>query len=98
MRTFYNDRGGFGMNLTLPSGVRALLISNVVIFLVGSALPGVGNWFGLTPAMVIKGAVWQLFTYLFLHAGIGHILFNMLSLWMFGSVLEGTWGRQRFLR
>ena len=100
MRTFYNDRGGssFGFNMTLTSAVRALIIANVVVFLVGNALPAFGRWFGLVPEMVVRGAIWQPFTYLFLHAGIGHILFNMLSLWMFGTVLEGTWGSQRFLR
>jgi membrane associated rhomboid family serine protease len=42
--------------------------------------------------------VWQLFTYMFLHGGIGHLLFNMLALWMFGLPLEQTWGTRRFLK
>jgi membrane associated rhomboid family serine protease len=42
--------------------------------------------------------VWQLFTYMFLHGGIGHLLFNMLSLWMFGITLEQTWGTRNFLK
>jgi len=37
-------------------------------------------------------------TYMFLHAGIGHILFNMLALWMFGVELERLWGTIFFLR
>jgi membrane associated rhomboid family serine protease len=37
-------------------------------------------------------------TYAFLHAGVGHLFFNMLGLWMFGSELEQVWGRQRFIR
>jgi membrane associated rhomboid family serine protease len=41
---------------------------------------------------------WQVVTYAFLHAGLGHLFFNMLGLWMFGSELEQTWGRQRFIR
>jgi membrane associated rhomboid family serine protease len=42
---------------------------------------------------------WQLFTYMFMHdlSGIMHIFFNMLGLWMFGSVLERHWGSGRFL-
>jgi membrane associated rhomboid family serine protease len=42
--------------------------------------------------------VWQLVTYMFIHAGIGHILFNMLALWMFGTEFERLWGTRRFLR
>ena len=44
--------------------------------------------------------IYQLFTYLFLHSpfGFGHILFNMLALWMFGSDLERAWGTKRFLQ
>ena len=36
--------------------------------------------------------VWQLVTYMFLHGGVFHILFNMLALWMFGAELERMWG------
>ena len=41
---------------------------------------------------------WQLVTYGFLHStqGIGHILFNMFALWMFGVQLENVWGSRRF--
>ncbi len=61
-------------------------------------------WLGLVPYTVLHGfpgapvpAIWQIITYSFLHAGILHILFNMLSLWMFGATLEQDWGKQRFL-
>ena len=47
--------------------------------------------FGLTPAAVIGSlAVWQLVTYIFLHGGFFHILFNMFALWMFGRELESA--------
>ena len=39
---------------------------------------------------------WQLITYAFLHGSMGHLFFNMLGLWMFGSELESIWGRQRY--
>jgi membrane associated rhomboid family serine protease len=42
--------------------------------------------------------VWQLATYMFLHGGIFHILFNMLALWMFGTDLERRWGTRYFLK
>ena len=40
---------------------------------------------------------YQFFTYMFLHAGFTHILFNMFALWMFGSVIERVWGPKKFL-
>ena len=42
--------------------------------------------------------VWQLATYMFLHGGLFHILFNMLALWMFGTELERIWGTRYFLK
>ncbi len=86
-----------------PSGVKWLLITNIGIFVVyfllsRSELGHLFRLFYLTPLAVIDHfAIWQLVTYMFLHAGIGHILFNMLSLWMFGADLESTWGTKRFL-
>ncbi len=41
--------------------------------------------------------LYQIVTHLFMHGGLGHLFFNMLSLWMFGSVLENYWGSKRFL-
>ena len=55
------------------------------------------EWFGLSPTKVLlHGFVWQPFTYLFLHGGILHILFNLLYLAMFGADLEHTWGSRKF--
>jgi membrane associated rhomboid family serine protease len=54
--------------------------------------------FGLTPYLVTHSFfIWQLATYIFLHGGVLHILFNMLGLWMFGSDLERHWGSRRFV-
>lgn len=102
--TRYRSRSAL-FNWSFPNGVKWLLIANVAIFLVdffGSFVSGdeIFGPFKLVPNQVIHGAVWQLFTYLFLHslAGPGHILFNMLGLWMFGAPIEQTWGTRRFLQ
>ena len=51
------------------------------------------------PADVLQASVWQVVTYMFLHGErIGHIFFNMLALWMFGTELERRWGTPFFLR
>src|SRR6266403_1181913 len=88
-----------------PSGVKWLLISNVAIFILRffAQLTGVDGpikiFFSLIPVAVVKEFfIWQLATYLFLHGGISHILFNMLALWMFGADLENVWGTRRFLQ
>ena len=55
-------------------------------------------WFSLQSDLVIhRFYVWQLVTYLFLHGGWFHIIFNMFALWMFGSDLESKWGGRKFL-
>ncbi len=89
-----------------PQGVKWLLISNIALFVLYyfSVLTGYQNLFepfGLVPGDVVRRLqVWQLVTYMFLHDpfSFSHILFNMLTLWMFGADLERTWGRQAFLK
>jgi membrane associated rhomboid family serine protease len=41
--------------------------------------------------------IWQLFTYMFLHAGLMHLFFNMFLLWMFGKQIESIWGAKKFI-
>ena len=53
---------------------------------------------GLVPTLVLHyGMIWQLVSYSFLHAGVMHVLLNMLMLWMFGAQEEIDWGSKRFL-
>ena len=104
--TRYPGRG-FGVSGYFPRGVKWLLIINAAIFIffffLGLTDTGV-SWalaiFGLRAASFLRGAFWQPVTYMFLHdpTGFGHILFNMLTLWMFGADLEREWGTQRFLK
>jgi membrane associated rhomboid family serine protease len=42
--------------------------------------------------------VWQVVSYMFLHDGPWHLIFNMLVLWLIGSALEREWGGKQFLR
>jgi membrane associated rhomboid family serine protease len=89
---------------SFPAGVKWLLIINTAIFglsLLAGRL-GFGNQmllFALVPETVVHSfTIWQLVTYMFLHGGISHILFNMLTLYWFGPDIERTWGFQRFLK
>jgi membrane associated rhomboid family serine protease len=97
--------GGFSL---FPPVIKALLVINGVVWLLLDVLlppfrihdipifaifaeylalwpPGENFW------------PWQLLTYMFLHGGLFHLLFNMLALWMFGMELEMVWGSRRFL-
>ena len=42
-----------------------------------------------------EGELWRLLTYQFLHANLGHIMFNMIALWFFGPVVEERFGHWR---
>ena len=77
--------------------IRALLIASVAIFVLQQILEkaaGVNlmEWLGFVPAQLVRGHIWQLFTYSFLHSGLFHLLFNLLVLWTVGSELEDLWG------
>jgi len=83
----------------LPPVTRALLLINVAAFCIDYFIgPLFTRVFGLWPLAGGLFLPWQVVTYAFLHAGLGHLFFNMLGLWMFGSELEQVWGRQRFIR
>lgn len=94
--------GGMGMT----PGVKALLIANVAVFIVQTVMRDYGghevgsmtSLLGFIPGRAIFGLeIWRFVTYMFLHGGISHILFNMLGLWMFGAQIESHWGRGPFL-
>jgi membrane associated rhomboid family serine protease len=79
--------------------VRALIVLNVAGYLLPLVVPALTIWLGLVPALVVeRWWVWQPVTYMFLHGGLFHLLFNMLALWMFGVDLERRWGTRFFAR
>jgi len=83
----------------VSTALKALIGANVAVFLAQVFFPIVTDVLGLRPVFVLRGFwVWQLVTYMFLHGGIFHILFNMLALWMFGAELEQVWGTRYFLK
>ena len=83
----------------ISTTLKALIGANVILFLAQLFFPVVTDVLGLRPAFVLRGFwIWQLATYMFLHGGLFHILFNMLALWMFGAELEQVWGTRHFLK
>ena len=88
----------------IPIVTKNLLIVNVVAFLVcylfGKDASGnfiLNDILGLHFFMASDFHVYQLITYMFMHGGFEHIIFNMFALWMFGCVVERVWGAKKFL-
>lgn len=110
-RDYTQDGGGYHerpqMRLAMPSltpGVKWLLIINVAIFVGSVAIRPlgalIGNLFAVnTLSWHTMIQVWRLVSYQFLHdlGGFGHIFFNMLLLYMMGTILERHWGTKRFV-
>jgi membrane associated rhomboid family serine protease len=105
----YTRDYGYRFNISgyFPRAIKILCIVCVAMFLIqdlSRVIYGAAGWnfwlewFGLVPAYITHyGFVWQLATYLFLHATILHIFFNLLYLVMFGADLEHMWGARKFI-
>jgi membrane associated rhomboid family serine protease len=74
-----------------------LIAINVLVFAAEYVFPQVGGYLAMTPALVLSGAVWQPFTYMFAHANLTHLLLNMLGLLFFGTAVEKELGSKEFL-
>jgi membrane associated rhomboid family serine protease len=96
--TYYRYRFSFGSGLT-PTIKNLMIVMGAVFLLQTLVSSGINFYLGLVPILVWKKYfLWQLFTYIFLHGGFTHILFNLLALYMFGGELESYWGSKKFLR
>jgi membrane associated rhomboid family serine protease len=96
----YASSISFGPGPVTPA-IKVLIGVNALLFLAQHVIEGMTTALGLIPQQVLPGMhVWQLATYMFLHepGSILHILFNMLTLWMFGTELERMWGTRYFLK
>ena len=82
----------------LPLVVKNLLIINILFFIGQKTFPGYLEYYlALYSFNDSIFNFYQLITYGFLHGNLQHLIFNMLPLFMFGRVLENTWGSKRFL-
>ena len=93
------------MNLRLTDVVKNLLIINVLMYIGSLIVLGESQYLG--QGRNISGLAYfendqffrpyQLVTHMFMHGGTMHLFFNMFALFMFGPILESTWGPKRFL-
>ncbi len=86
----------------LPTGIKNIIIICGLAFLAQNVFKNsypIDEVFALHTLQSPLFKPWQLVTHLFMHdqKNFSHLLFNMLALWMFGSVLENLWGLKRFL-
>src|SRR5437867_12132499 len=80
----------------ISTAIKALIAANTVMFVASVFAPVLLDVLGLVPREVLQHAgLWRLATYMFLHGGVFHILFNMLALWMFGTELERARSEER---
>ena len=75
--------------------VTRLLAANVVVFFLEQTVRGLPRLLAFVPAEVFVRP-WTIITYMFVHAGLGHIFFNMLTLYFFGPRVEERLGSKRF--
>lgn len=81
------------LNLTLY-----LIIANMIFFVFKLIYPVTVEWFAMNPVMVVNyGQWWQVFTYMFTHADIMHLVVNMVVLFFFGTPVEQQLGSWEFL-
>lgn len=81
-----------------PPATRSLILANCAVLLLQYVMPdSLERLFGLHFVLAGDFYVWQLVSYMFMHAGLTHLFFNMFALWMFGVVIEQTLGTRKFL-
>ncbi|MCD8317370.1 MAG: rhomboid family intramembrane serine protease [Paraprevotella sp.] len=87
--------------MNMPPVTKNLIIINLLFFLAKLVAVRYGmdldNLLGLNFFLAPDFRLYQFFTYMFMHGGFEHILFNMFAVWMFGRVMESYWGGRRFL-
>ena len=84
--------------LGLTPAVKAILIANVLVFLLVNLTGGnLVRLLGLHLPQSEYFHVHQYLTHMFTHEGFSHLFFNMFAVFMFGKILESVWGTRRFV-
>jgi membrane associated rhomboid family serine protease len=97
----YNNQYSPGPFAGLPVVTKNIIIINVIMYSATLAFETVNidlvKLFGLHYYLADDFKPHQFITYIFMHGGFSHILFNMLGVYIFGQVLEQVWGPKRYL-
>ena len=94
----YDNGGRGGLLGGMPAAVKNIIFINVIVMLMTSLKE---NFMYETFALFYPTSPffhwWQPVTHMFMHGGFWHLIFNMYTLSIFGSVLERVWGTKKFL-
>ena len=90
--------GGRGFLGSIPPAVRNIIIINVFMMIFTALneqfmIKTFALFYPTSPFF----RIWQPITHMFMHGGFWHLFFNMYTLFIFGTVLERTWGTRKFL-
>ena len=95
------NQNNSGLLGSIPPITLNIIIINVLMLLAGTVLEKVGiyltKYLALFPIASPYFEPHQIFTYMFMHGGIGHLFFNMFAVFMFGRTLEAVWGPKKYL-
>ena len=100
----------FYLKLAPPTVGRVLIVANVIVFVAMIAYGKVvyDTWSGpetmevlidfgaKVNVFILNGQYWRLFTAMFIHIGVFHLLFNLYALYAIGPLVEGYFGHLRF--
>lgn len=95
-------RSWFGGMPSAGVAVKRIIFANIAMFILCQLTGGSGgavfDLLAMRTDAVLHGQIWRLVTFTYLHSqeGLGHILINMLVLYMLGAPLERQWGAKRF--
>jgi rhomboid-like protein len=92
-----NELRRFGGFSQMTPIVKNLVIINLLVFAACYFQPSLNDLLSMHYPTNELFKPWQLFTHMFMHGGISHILFNMFGLYSFGSILERVLGPKRFI-
>ena len=94
----YDNRGRGGLLAGMPAAVKHIIIINVIVMLMTLLKEDfMYETFALFYPTSPFFHWWQPVTHMFMHGGFWHLIFNMYTLSIFGSVLERVWGTKKFL-
>ena len=94
--SYNQNRGGLFGNM--PTAIRHIIIINILVMIMTKLNADfMYGKFALFYPTSPFFHWWQPVTHMFMHGGFWHLLFNMYTLYLFGSVLERVWGTKKFL-
>ena len=84
---------GFG----IPNLMRYIVIANAVFWLMGAVNPVLMNYLLFNPALILRGQIWRLVSFVFIPPSTGVLAFIAFYFYYWiGSTLENQWGTGQF--